>query len=196
MSFLIVGLGNPGEEYEDTRHNVGRIILDRLRKSEKFSEWSFDKKINALKSTGAFGKEKVTLLLPQGFMNNSGKSLKELAGSPKKAEKCLVVYDELDIPLGSMKISFGRSSGGHNGVESIIKNMKTRDFPRIRVGICPATPSGKLKKPHGENEVIDFILGKFKASEEEALKKVGKQAIEAIKVLVVEGRQVAMNTFN
>ena len=196
MSFLIVGLGNPGEEYEDTRHNVGRIILDRLRKSEKFSEWSFDKKINALKSTGALGKEKVTLLLPQGFMNNSGKSLKELAGSAKKAEKCLVVYDELDIPLGSMKISFGRSSGGHNGVESIIKNMKTRDFPRIRVGICPATPSGKLKKPHGEKEVIDFILGKFKASEEEALKKVGKQAIEAIKVLVVEGRQVAMNTFN
>lgn len=196
MSFIIVGLGNPGEEYENTRHNVGRIILERLRKSEGFTEWSFDKKINALKSLGALGKEKITLLLPQGFMNNSGKSLKDLAGSPKKAEKCLIVYDELNVPLGSMKISFGRSSGGHNGLESVIKNLKTKDFPRLRIGICPTTPSGKLKMPHGDTEVVDLILGKFKAGEEESLKKVGKKALEAIEVLVAEGRQVAMNKFN
>lgn len=196
MSFIIVGLGNPGEEYDNTRHNAGRIVLERLRKSEGFAEWVFDKKLNALKSTGALGKEKVTLLLPQGFMNNSGKSLKDLAGSPKKAEKCLVVYDEMNVPLGSMKISFGRSSGGHNGLESVIKNLKTKDFPRLRIGICPTTPTGKLKMPHGDKEVVGFILGKFKASEEEVLKKASKTALEAIKVLVAEGRQVAMNRFN
>lgn len=196
MSYIIVGLGNPGAEYEKTRHNTGRALVERFRKSRGLPEWRFDKKTNALISKGALEKEKVTLMLAQGFMNNSGKSLKELASSPKKAERCLVVYDELDLPLGSMKISFGRGSGGHNGLESVIKNLKTKDFPRIRVGISPSTPSGKMKKPSSDKAVIDFILGKFKPSEEEVFKKVGKKVLEAILLLVTEGRAKAMNKFN
>lgn len=196
MAYLIVGLGNPGTEYEGTRHNTGRMLLERLAKAKDFSPWKLDKKRNALISSGSLGKEKVTLILPQGFMNNSGKSLKDLAGSLRKAEKCLVVYDELDLPLGSIKLSFGRGSGGHNGIESVIRNIKTRDFPRIRVGISPTTPSGKMKKPSGELAVVDYILGKFKPAELEQLKKVGKKVLEAIEVVVTDGRQVAMNQFN
>jgi PTH1 family peptidyl-tRNA hydrolase len=196
MAHIIVGLGNPGQEYDQTRHNTGFYMLERFRKSLDAPEWVLDKKLNALKSSGAVGKEKVVLLLPQGYMNNSGKSLKELAGSPKKAEKCIVVYDELDVPLGSMKISFGRGDGGHNGLASVIKHMKTKDFPRIRIGITATTPTGKLKKPHGEKEVLAHILGKFKESEVEVLKKLSKKVIEALETLITEGRQVAMNTFN
>jgi PTH1 family peptidyl-tRNA hydrolase len=196
MSFIIVGLGNPGFEYEGTRHNAGRVLLEKIRKHFEFSDWKLDKKFNAQTATGAIGKEKVLLMMPEGFMNNSGKSLKHLAGSPKKAEKCLVIYDELDMPLGSFKISFGRGDGGHNGLASVIKCMKTRDFPRIRVGITPATPSGKLKKPSGEKDVIKHILGKFKPAEEEVLKKESKKILEAVETLLNEGRAVAMNQFN
>jgi PTH1 family peptidyl-tRNA hydrolase len=200
MSYIIVGLGNPGPEYEKTRHNTGRLILEafykKASKENELSEWKVDKKLSAIKSTGKIGKESVVLLEPETMMNNSGKSLKELINTPKKAEKLVVIYDELDMPLGSYKISFNRGSGGHRGVESIIKNIKTKEFVRIRVGISPATPSGKLRKPQGEEKVIDFILGKFKPAEEEELKKVSKKITEALFCLIEEGREKAMNMFN
>lgn len=196
MSFIIVGLGNPGFDYENTRHNTGRMILEKLHTHFEFTEWKKDKKYNALTSTGMIGKEKVLLMMPEGFMNNSGKSLKHLAGSPKKIEKCLVIYDELDLPLGRFKISFGRGDGGHNGIASVIRAVRSKDFPRVRVGVTQATPSGKLKKPSGEKAVVAHILGKFKSGEEDVLKKECKKIIEAVEVLVTEGRAVAMNRFN
>ena len=108
----------------------------------------------------------------------------------------VVIYDDLDMPLGKIKISFGRGSGGHKGIESIVRSIKTKDFIRIRVGIAPATPSGKIKKIKTEQKVIDFILGDFKKKETEILKKVFKKVNEALEVIIKEGRSNAMNEFN
>ncbi|MEK7538232.1 MAG: aminoacyl-tRNA hydrolase [Patescibacteria group bacterium] len=196
MQYIIVGLGNPGEEYENTRHNTGRMVLEVFRKKNDFPEWSGDKTLKALVSKGSFGKDKVTLLLPDNFMNVSGKSVAPLVKTAKDAERTIVVYDELALPVGSMKISFNRSSGGHKGLESIIKALKTPAFARLRIGICPTTPSGKLKKPAGEQAVLDFIIGPFKKPELEVMKKTTKKAAEALALILTEGRDKATGQVN
>lgn len=193
---IVVGLGNPGIEYEKTRHNAGRRALDSFRKKYDFPEWEFNKKLNAHTSEGKVGKSRTLLVIPDTFMNKSGSTVKQLVKSKKAALELLVVYDDLDIPFGSLKISFGRSSGGHNGLESIIKAVGTKDFPRLRLGVSPATPGGKLKKPQGEKKVLDFLLGKFSKKEEEVMSKFLKQAGEAIDIAVGEGYPMAMNTCN
>lgn len=193
---IIAGLGNPGKEYEGTRHNTGRIVLEYFRKKNDFSEWREDKKARALVSDGKVDGEKAMLICPEGFMNNSGKSLALVVKSKKAAEKLTVVYDDIDLAIGTLKISFDRGSGGHKGLESIIKALKTRAFARIRIGISPATPFGKLKKPHGEEAVIDFIMKKFGSKEQEVFKKVSKKAGEAILSIVVDGHERAMGEFN
>lgn len=193
---IIVGLGNPGEKYEGTRHNTGRMAVQLFAKKHDFSEWRFDKKMNAQVCEGKVGKEKVTLLAPDTFMNNSGKAVAYLVKSKKAALDIVVVYDDLDLPSGVMKLSFGRSSGGHNGLESIIRAVHTKDFPRIRIGVSPATPGGKIKKPAGEEAVLKFLLGRFSEKEYDVLKKTFKKANDAIEVAVTEGYQMAMNRFN
>lgn len=192
MAYIIVGLGNPGQEYENTRHNTGRIFLNSLATDD----FSFDKKTNALISEIKIGKEKVKLVMPETFMNNSGKSVALLVKSVKAAEKLVVVYDDFNLPLGKMRISFNRSSGGHNGVESIIKSIKTEAFVRIRIGVAPETAKGTAKVPHGDDKIEKFILGKFKDDEIKELKKVIKKGIEAIEVMVKEGREKAMSIYN
>jgi PTH1 family peptidyl-tRNA hydrolase len=192
----IVGLGNPGEEYKKTRHNTGRIILDIIRKKISADDFEFNKKIYALTSEGKIGKEKVMLIEPETFMNKSGLSLKSLITSKKKAHDLVVVYDDLDLPIGKMKISFNRGTGGHKGVESVAKQIKTLEFARFRVGISPKTPSGKTKKPSGDDAVAKHILGAFKDLEMLELKKIGKHAVEALEVFVKEGVEMAMTKFN
>ncbi len=201
MSYIIAGLGNPGQEYENTRHNVGRMFVEYLNKKEDFSEWREDKKLKTATSEGKVGKVKILLAEPNNFMNNSGKSLTSLVKNKKAAEQLVVIYDDLDLPLGTLKVSFNRGSGGHRGLDSIIKALKTREFIRIRIGTSLATPSGKVKKPIGEKAVISFILGKFKPKEMEALKKSFKKALEAVEIIVSEkspqlGREKAMGEFN
>jgi PTH1 family peptidyl-tRNA hydrolase len=176
MQYVIVGLGNPGEEYVDTRHNAGRMVLEVFRKKNDFPEWATDKSLKARVSKGVFGKDKIVLLEPDNFMNVSGKSVTPFIKNAKDAERTIVVYDDLDLPLGTMKISFNRSSGGHRGVESIIKALKTPAFARLRVGICPTTPTGKPRKPKGEDAILDFIVGPFKKPEMEVMKKLQKKA--------------------
>jgi len=192
----IVGLGNPGEEYKKTRHNTGRIILDIIRKKIDADDFEFNKKINALVSEGKIGKEKVMLIEPETFMNKSGLSLKSLIASKKKAGDLVVIYDDLDLPIGKLKISFNRGTGGHRGLESVAKQIKTLEFVRFRVGISPKTPSGKTKKPSGEQAVEKHILGAFKDPEMLELKKIGKHATEALEVFVEEGVEMAMTRFN
>ncbi|MEI7513236.1 MAG: aminoacyl-tRNA hydrolase [bacterium] len=192
----IVGLGNPGEEYKKTRHNTGRIILDIIRKKIDADDFEFNKKINALVSEGKIGKEKVMLIEPETFMNKSGLSLKTLITSKKKAEDLVVIYDDLDLPIGKMKISFNRGTGGHKGLESVAKQIKTLEFARFRVGISPKTPSGKTKKPSGENVVAKHILSSFKDPEMLELKQIGKNAFEALEVFVKEGVEMAMTKHN
>jgi PTH1 family peptidyl-tRNA hydrolase len=174
MKWIIAGLGNPDQEYIGTRHNVGRDFL--LALEDKFSK-------------------KAKIVTPDVYMNNSGGPLRKLVTSKKAAEKLIVLHDELDMPLGKVKISFGSSAGGHNGVKSVQAALKTQDFVRVRIGISPATPSGKLKRPDGE-KIVDFVLGKFKPAEQDKLKKVKKIVEEALMLIVEEGKDKAMGEIN
>lgn len=187
--YIIVGLGNPGEEYETTRHNTGRMIVEDLAKKNKFSEWVFDKKSNALKTEGNIGKEKIILLLPETMMNNSGNAIVKFIVSKKRAEKLIIVHDDLDLPLGKFKISFARGSAGHKGVESVIKKIKTDAFIRIRVGIRPN------KKP-GNKALVNLLLDKFSPKEMVVFKKISKQILLAIEMIVDNSLQKAMSEFN
>ena len=194
--YTIVGLGNPGEEYTKTRHNTGRMVLEAVRKANDLPEWELDKKISALVSRGKIGKTPIILAMPETFMNKSGNAVGKLISSVKKAENLIVVHDDLDLGVGTMKISFNRGSGGHKGLESIIKTIKTQAFTRVRIGISPTTPKGMVKKPIGEKIVGDFILVPFKKSEDDTMKKVFKKAAESIASIVSESREMAMNKFN
>lgn len=198
MAYIIAGLGNPGEEYKNTRHNTGRIVLDFIRNGAEadFSEWKEDVKNKALISKGTLAGKKLTMLWPDNFMNNSGGSLKTLITSKKSAEELIVVHDDLDLPIGKFRISFNRGSGGHNGIKSIIKNIKTEAFVRVRVGISPTTPTGKIKRPVGEKDVEKLILGEFKKPEMEILKKLSKKITETVYCIITEGREKAMSLYN
>lgn len=196
MAWVVVGLGNPGEEYKETRHNAGRMALEQYAKKQGASTWKEDKKSQSLTTGAHVGRELLALVLPNTFMNKSGVSVAKFVKSVKAAERLIVVYDDLDLPLGRVKLSFDRGSGGHKGIESIARTLKTKRFTRIRVGVSPSTATGKLKKPQGEEDVVDFILARFKAHELDELKKVFKRVGEAIEQVVAEGPQIAMNTFN
>ena len=196
MAWVVVGLGNPGEEYSRTRHNAGRMAVEQLAKSIGLSEWKEDKKKKYTVSRGALGKELVVALLPDTYMNKSGSAVTPFVKSVKAAEKMIVAYDDLDLPLGTIKLSFDRGSGGHKGVESVMRAVKTKKFARVRIGVSPSTASGKMRKPSGEKDVLKFILEKFKAAEEPELKRVFKRASEAIEAIIERGPLMAMNEFN
>ena len=198
MSYIVAGLGNPEEEYKNTRHNAGRIVIEHLMQSADadFTDWKEDKKTKTLTSKGTLSGKKLTLVWPDNFMNNSGGSIKPLITSKKAAEELIVIHDDLDLPIGNFRISFNRGPGGHNGVKSIIQNIKTEAFIRIRVGISPVTPSGKIKRPVGEKDVEKLILGEFKKPELDLLKKESKKITEAIACIITEGRNKAMSLYN
>ncbi|MFA6355206.1 MAG: aminoacyl-tRNA hydrolase [Candidatus Paceibacterota bacterium] len=193
---LIVGLGNPGKEYENTRHNSGRIILEKIAKANDFLDWKDDMKLKSLRSKGEINGEKAEFLLPNTFMNNSGNAVVQIIDDKKKLKNLVVVYDDMDLPVGTLKISFNRSSGGHNGLESVIKKVKSREFIRIRIGVCPVTPTGKFKKPKGEDAVLKFLLGTFKEDELKILKNQAKKVTEIIGILSNEGKDKAMSLYN
>jgi PTH1 family peptidyl-tRNA hydrolase len=174
---IIFGLGNIGEEYKNTRHNAGVIVSNLV--SKKLGD-----------------NKKFKFIEIDNFMNNSGKTISYYIKSKKDLANLVIIYDDIDLPLGKIKISFDRSSGGHNGVESIIKTLKSQEFLRIRIGICPTTPTSKNKKPKGEDKILKFLLGEFKKEELEMLKKVSKNVTEAIEVIEKESYQKAMTLFN
>ena len=147
-------------------------------------------------SDGKIGKTKVSLLKPETFMNKSGLSVKSFITNKKKAEKLVVIYDDLDLPIGILKISFNKGTGGHKGLESIVKNIKTKEFIRIRVGISQATPKGKLKKPQGEQKILDYLMADFSKKDLEILKKLKPKITQALEMIILDGRQKAMNLFN
>ncbi|HVM73534.1 MAG TPA: aminoacyl-tRNA hydrolase [Candidatus Paceibacterota bacterium] len=196
MTWVIVGLGNPGEEYDGTRHNTGRMAVTQFGKDNNFSIWRPDVKTKATVAKGVIGKTLVALVLPDTFMNKSGSAVIKYVKNVKAAERMIVVYDDLDLAIGTMKVSFDRGSGGHKGVESIMRAVKTKKFARVRIGISPTTAAGKIKKPQGEEEVGEFILARFKQSELPELKSVFKKASQAISAIVTDGTMAAMNEFN
>ena len=149
---IIVGLGNPGKKYEKTRHNVGFRVIDELTKIKT---------------------RKFIIAKPQTFMNNSGKAVKALVSFYKiKPENLWIVHDDIDLPIGKIKTAKGRGSAGHKGVQSIINELRTKDFNRIRIGICPKT--GKPKS------VEKFVLQNFTIGEEKFIKEVVEGAIQTI----------------
>lgn len=173
---LVVGLGNPGKEYENTRHNTGRIMAGMV-----------EKKLN---------EGRIKFLTPDTFMNNSGPAVAKALVGKKALKDLIVIYDDIDLPLGKIKISFNRSSGGHNGLGSVIKALKSEEFLRIRIGISPATSKGVVKKPKGEKVILNFLLGEFKKSELDEVKKISKKVTEAVEMIFSEGKDKAMSLFN
>ncbi len=181
----IIGLRNPKEKYKLTRHNVGEFIVEKLQEKEGFPNFTNNKKANALTSKG-FLKEDILLVLPKTFMNSSGKSVKKIIDNP---ENLWLIHDDVDIPLGELKISKNKGAAGHNGVQSVINEIKTRDFVRFRIGIKPSHPIASENLPN-------FVLQKFTKKEVGKLEKVSNKTIEIIKFALKEGTQKAMSKFN
>jgi PTH1 family peptidyl-tRNA hydrolase len=196
MTFVIVGLGNPGKEYEKTRHNAGRSAVSLFATQEGFDEFLMNKTAKALVTNGTIGNEKVTLVLPETMMNLSGKAVAAFVKSVKAAKQLLVIHDDLDLPLGTTKMVFGRGSGGHKGVESIMRMLKTKDFARLRIGISGVGKKHQAKKVSGEEKVIKHVIGKWKPGEEAVLKKSLKKAAEATSLFVKEGIESATQFAN
>ena len=158
---MIVGLGNPGKEYENTRHNAGFIILDNYAKEKNITD--FKRKFNGLYATYFYNDDKVILLKPQSFMNLSGTVVKKFASFFKiKPEDILIIQDDLDLPVGKIKIKFKGSSGGHNGIKNIIENLKTEIFPRFKVGI------GK----DDNINYMNYVVGKFSKDDLNKISKI------------------------
>lgn len=187
MTLVIVGLGNPGKEYEKTRHNAGRMAVELLAKEDELGEFVFNKTANAFVLKDAVGGENAVLVLPETMMNASGKAVIAFVKSPKAAKNLLVVHDDLDLPLGTIKMVTGRGSGGHKGVESIQRMIKSKDFTRIRIGVAPAGKKNQAKKLKDEEKVIKHVIGKFKPAEEAVLKKVLKKAAESARIFAADG---------
>lgn len=182
--FLIVGLGNPGKEYEGTRHNIGFETIDYLSK-----KYNID--VNRTKFKGVFGEgfinnKKVVLLKPSTYMNLSGESIREAINFYKlESEEVLVIYDDISLEVGKIRIREKGSAGGHNGIKSIIANMSTDVFPRIKIGV--GQPKGDL---------VSHVLGKFSQEEINDLNEVIEASSEAVEIIVKDGTKEAMNKLN
>ncbi|MBI4121482.1 MAG: aminoacyl-tRNA hydrolase [Candidatus Ryanbacteria bacterium] len=164
---VIVGLGNPGAEYTGTRHNIGREFVETLARRFGFDEWQENSKYEGRAASGYIGKEKTLLLLPDTYMNKSGKALAAMGVKPKDLT---LVHDDSDIVLGSCKISFGKRSAGHKGVESVMRAVRSRDFWRVRIGIQ------KKKRV----DAMSLVLKKFSPQEKLLVKKLEKKILEAL----------------
>jgi len=186
MNYLIVGLGNPGREYKNTRHNAGVMVLEAVRIAWDFSEWNKDTMSNSLLSKGTICEEPVTFMFPQTFMNLSGTAVRHFTDMTY-TEKLVVMYDDLDIPLGQIKMSFDRSSGGHNGVQSIIDVLGGSDFARIRIGI------GNI-----EDDIREHVgvLDAFSDEEKKVIESQSKKVREVLTIFFTEGKEKAMTLAN
>ena len=179
---LIVGLGNPEKKYDNTRHNIGFMMVDYLYeewlKKENFDLWGRNKKLLADVSAGTINNEKVMIAKPLTYMNNSGRSVQAMASYFKVEPKDIyILHDELDLTLGNYKIQVGKSSAGHNGVESIINQLGNNDFNRIRIGI------GKEDKEK-QGPGVKFVLNRFGIMEKLKLRDVKKKLLQEIKELI------------
>lgn len=187
---IIVGLGNPGEKYEKTRHNIGFLTVNSLQLTvNKFSDWRKKGEFQTEISQGKIDDKKVILAKPLTFMNLSGKSVKLLTKTYNLEPKNLIIiHDDIDLPLGKIKITAGRGAAGHKGVESIIKAINSKNFIRFRIGIQPKI--GKPKNPE------DFVLEKFNKGEEKAVREAIKRTVEAVEATINEGLEKAMSRYN
>ena len=190
--WLIAGLGNPGRRYENTRHNVGFRVIDELQRRHMQS--GYQTKYGGEAVTGLIKNERVLLIKPMEFMNKSGFALQRASQfHDVSPEKILVIHDELDLPPARLRLKCGGGHGGNNGLRSIVDQLGSRDFLRIRLGIGkPLKESGES----GEGSGANYVLSKFPANEERDIDDAVKRAADAAEVIVAEGMKAAMNNFN
>jgi PTH1 family peptidyl-tRNA hydrolase len=185
VDFLIVGLGNPGEEYENTPHNLGFMVIDRLAAAHSIRVSR--KENTSFVGLGAVGGKRLALAKPQTYMNLSGPAVRGLLERyGLEPGRLIVVYDELDLPWGSMRIRMKGSAAGHNGVKSLISSLGTNEFARVRIGIDPGNPV------KGEQ----FVLGQFKRAQKQDVEETVTRAAEAVEFILAEGAAQAMTKYN
>ena len=186
VMYIIAGLGNPTREYEKTRHNVGFEVIDVL--ADMLGTTVEEKKFKGLYGRGIIGGEKVLLLKPQTFMNLSGESVKAAADFYKvDHEHIIIIYDDISLDVGQLRIRKKGSAGGHNGIKNIIAHLGTQEFPRIKVGV-----GDKPKKM----DLADYVLSRFSKEDRAAMEDAFKEAAKAVEVMITEGMDTAMNQFN
>lgn len=184
--YMIAGLGNPTKEYDRTRHNVGFAVIDEL--ADRYGIDVSERKHRALCGRGAIEGQKVLLVKPQTFMNLSGESLRALTDYYKVLpEELIVIYDDISLPPGQLRIRLKGSAGGHNGIKNIIAHLGTQEFPRIKVGVGEKPPRMDLK---------DYVLSRFSKGEQELMDAAFREAAQAAVMMICDGADRAMNHFN
>jgi peptidyl-tRNA hydrolase, PTH1 family len=186
--YFIAGLGNPGPDYAATRHNIGFVLVDRLAVRWR-AAWSLEKKFQARLARVERDGRKVIVGQPQTFMNDSGQAVAAVGRFYQlPAARVLIVVDDADLPLGQLRLRPDGSSGGHHGLESIERQLGTRGYPRLRLGI------GRRSEDH--REITDYVLGRFEAAERKTVEEVLDRALQQVECWLGEGISAAMNKFN
>ena len=186
-SWLLVCLGNPGDKYENTRHNVGFMVADELAERQKKPIQKL--KFKALTNLFTISGEKVLVMKPVTYMNLSGEAVRQAADFYKiPPEHILVVSDDTALAVGRLRIRLKGSAGGHNGLKNIIQHLGTDQFPRLRVGVG--------EKPHPDYDLADWVLGKFQGEDKKAIDQAVKRAADAVECILSEGLDRAMGKFN
>ena len=184
--YIIAGLGNPTKEYDKTRHNVGFAVIDQL--ADRYGIDVSERKHRAFCGKGVIEGQKVLLVKPQTFMNLSGESLRSAMDYYKALpEELIVIYDDISLPPGQLRIRLKGSAGGHNGNKNIIAHLGTQEFPRIKVGVGEKPPRMDLK---------DYVLSRFSKGEQELMEEAFREAAQAVAMMISDGADRAMNHFN
>lgn len=183
--YLIVGLGNPENEYSNTRHNMGFWTINEIARKNNIEVNK--SKFKGLFGTGIIQGKKVMLLKPQTYMNLSGESIREVVDFYQIEDNIIVIYDDIDTEKGCIRIRKKGGPGSHNGMKSIVENLQTTDFPRIRVGIG---------QPEYKNDIINYVIGKIPEEEQEILRQGVRKAAEAVEEVLKNGIDIAMNKYN
>ena len=187
VTWIVVGLGNPGDKYENTRHNAGFLVVDELARRGNFSVRKVKHK--ALTETAVIGGQGVLVMKPTTYMNLSGEAVGDAARFYKiPADHVLVISDDTDLPVGKLRIRKSGSAGGHNGLKSIIQHLGSDKFPRLKVGVGG--------KPHPDYDMADWVLGKLQGEDKKVFDEAVKKAADAIECLLKDGADKAMNKFN
>ena len=187
VSWLIVGLGNPGGQYDGTRHNAGFAVADELARRGGFTVQRV--KFKALTGTTVIGGQGVLVMKPTTYMNLSGEAVGEAARFYKLTpDRVLVISDDVALPLGKLRLRTVGSAGGHNGLKSIIQHLGSDQFPRLKVGVGG--------KPHPDYDLADWVLGKLQGEDKKLMDETVKRAADAVECLLKDGPQKAMNQFN
>jgi PTH1 family peptidyl-tRNA hydrolase len=192
----IVALGNPGEKYKNTRHNVGFMAVDKFIEEFRLPGLVESKSYSGLITEGVFGENEIKILYPDTYMNNSGSAVAKLV-SKNETQHLVVVHDDIDLPFGEIKIGKNQGAGGNNGVKSIIEKLGSKEFSRVRIGIAPKSFwTGKTNRPKGGGPLERFVLKPFGITEKKELSEVLSKASSAIKIILEEGVDSAMNRLN